>query len=195
MGQNKGHIVSNTTRQKQSEAKKKNPTKFWLGKHLSDSHRKKLSEAKKGKHYPKISEALKKRVITKKFRKKMSNAGKGRHHSIETRMKISEGHKGDKCYLWKGGISPENKRIRRGIDFRLWREAVFARDSWTCQKTKIRGGKLHPHHIKNFSEYPELRFAIDNGATLSEQAHIDFHKKYGKNNNTEKQLKMFLTDN
>jgi len=37
-----------------------------------------------------------------------------------------------------------------------------------------------------------LRFAIDNGITLSEQSHKEFHKIYGKENNTKKQLKEFL---
>ena len=78
------------------------------------------------------------------------------------------------------------------IDFRLWREAVFARDNWICQKYGLRGGKLHPHHIQNFAQYPELRFAIDNGITLSEKAHKEFHKKYGIKNNTKGQLEEFL---
>ena len=93
---------------------------------------------------------------------------------------------------WRGGTTPENIKIRTSIEYRLWREAIFARDNWICQKTGIKGGKLNPHHIKNFSKYPELRFAIDNGITLSEKAHKEFHKKYGIKNNTREQLIEFL---
>src|SRR5690242_2286078 len=79
--------------------------------------------------------------------------------SLEWRKKLSDTQKGIKSHFWKGGVSVENKKIRAGIDFRLWREAVFARDNWTCQECKVRGGELHPHHIKPFAIFPELRFA------------------------------------
>ena len=104
-------------------------------------------------------------------REKMS----GRQWSIETRKKLSETHTGDKSPFWKGGISLLHIRIRHGIEFRLWREAVFARDNWTCQECGRRGGKLNSHHIKAFADYPELRFAIDNGKTLC----LDCHKLTG----------------
>ena len=46
--------------------------------------------------------------------------------------------------------------------------------------------------INNFADFPELRLAIDNGITLSEKAHKDFHNIYGNKNNTKEQLEEFL---
>lgn len=108
--------------------------------------------------------------------------------------KSAHWNKGEKSPMWKGGVTPENKRLRGTTEFYSWREAVFTRDNWTCQKTKVRGGKLHPHHVLNFSQYPELRYDVNNGITVSEKAHREFHKKYGKNNNTREQLNEFLLD-
>lgn len=105
---------------------------------------------------------------------------------------MSQSHSGEKSHLYRGGITPINAKVRNSINFRLWREAVFARDNWTCQKYGIRGGKLEAHHIKLFAKYSELRFVIDNGITFSEKAHRQFHRKYGKKNNTREQVNKFL---
>ncbi len=72
---------------------------------------------------------------------------------------------------WKGGISPINKRLRGTREYRLWREAVFQRDNWTCVWCFRRGVYIEADHIKPFSLYPELRFAIDNGRTLCKDCH------------------------
>ena len=158
---------------KMSERGKKNISKARIGKKLSEKTKKKISE-------------MAKRIGTGKWMK-------GRKLSIEIRRKISESLKGEKCYYWKGGVSLENHKIRTGIEFRLWREAVFARDNWTCQKCgDNKGHYLHPHHIQNFAQYPELRFAINNGITLCRKCHRKFHKKYGTRNNTREQLEEFL---
>ena len=149
------------------------------------------------------SRIMKKKWQNPKYRKMMKKVQKGHKFSDEQKQKVSERMKGNKLNLgrcnekagnWRGGITPENMKIRAGIEFGLWREAVFARDNWTCQKYGIKGGKLHTHHIQNFSSHTELRFAIDNGITLSEKAHREFHKKYGKENNTKEQLNEFLND-
>ncbi len=75
---------------------------------------------------------------------------------------------------------------------KLWRKVIFERDNFTCQKTGIKGGKLHPHHINNFADFSELRTSIENEITLSQKSHKEFHKIYGNKNNTRSQLKEFL---
>lgn len=169
--------------------------------------RKKISDAKKGK-----STWNKGGHLTKEWKEKIGKANKvallGRICSEEHKLNVSKGlkkimtpeyrkilgdaHRGEKGSNWKGGITPKILRIRNSVETVLWREAVFARDHWTCQKTGIKKGPLNAHHIKNFAEFPELRFAISNGITLSEKSHQEFHKKYGRKNNTEKQLIEFL---
>ena len=122
-----------------------------------------------------------------------SKKRKGKHSSPKTEFQIKDPRiSGKNSNNWKGGITPENIKIRTSIEFSLWRESVFARDNWTCQKYGIKGGKLHSHHIKNFAQFPELRLAIDNGITLSDKAHRKFHKIYGRKNNTKEQLIKFL---
>lgn len=84
---------------------------------------------------------------------------------------------GERTNNWRGGVSNKNRLIRKKIEYRLWREAVFARDNWTCQECGKRGYVIHPHHIKEFAKYPELRFSIDNGKTLCVECHKKIHRK------------------
>lgn len=137
---------------------------------------------------------------TKEIREKMRQAKlknptkywKGKKFSIEYRKKLSEAHKGqipshagkkrpnlsgENHWNWKGGINPENIRIRRSLEYKLWRESVFKRDNFTCVWCGQRGGTLNADHIKPFALFPELRFAIDNGRTLCVPCH---YKTYAK---------------
>lgn len=91
--------------------------------------------------------------------------------SIEHRIKIADAQRGEKSHCWKGGKVRAKEVIRQSIEFRLWREAVFARDNYTCQFCGQRGGKIQADHIKMFAYHPELRFAIDNGRTLCIPCH------------------------
>jgi hypothetical protein len=93
---------------------------------------------------------------------------------------------------WKNGISKENEKQRHNIEAYYWKRECLARDNFTCQKTGVSGGDLVVHHINNFSEFPELRWEISNGITLSKKSHLEFHKKYGYKNNTRSQIEEFL---
>ena len=181
---NKGKVglqkPTKETRKKMSEAQK--------GKIVSEETRKKLSQLRINK---KLSEETKKK-ISKSVKKAFVNNPELRNN-LRIIRKMDNSHKGINSNFWKGGITPENQRIRNSIEFHLWREAVFARDNWICQKCKIRGGEIHSHHIYNFSDYKKLRTSIENGITLCKKCHQEFHKKYGVKNNTKEQLEEFLT--
>ncbi len=102
--------------------------------------------------------------------------------------------KGENHWNWKGGSTPEHKKIRRSIEYRLWRESVFKKDDYICHKCNIRGGKLHPHHILNFADFPKLRMLTENGITLCVKCHKQFHKIYGKKYNTVKQIELYMVN-
>jgi hypothetical protein len=113
-------------------------------------------------------------------------------NTLEYRKKMSNLNIGDKNANWQGGITPKNKMFRRKFDCKLWRESVFKRDNYTCQKCKIRGLQLQAHHIKNFINYSELRTIIDNGITFCKKDHNIFHRMYGIKNNNIEQVKEFI---
>ena len=74
---------------------------------------------------------------------------------------------------WKGGITHWRKKIYNSPTWIKWRKSVFERDNYTCQICFIHGSTyLQANHIKKFSDFPELRFSVDNGITLCKNCHI-----------------------
>lgn len=165
--------------------KRKGAGNPFYGKHHSGASRLKISAGNKGKVVSeeakkKISETQKGRPVSEERRKKISRGNTGKIRSTEVRMKLSLIHKGEKSYRWKGGVTEKNRSIRGSIELRLWREAVFARDNYTCQVCGNYVVYLNAHHIKQFSKYPELRVDISNGVTLCKKCHRKIHFNVGK---------------
>jgi len=94
--------------------------------------RKKISDGGKGKHGHLVG-----RVFSETHKKKISdsrwgenNPMFGKHHSRETRIKMSVARSGDKCHLWKGGISFEPYCPKFTKEFK---ERVRAFFGYQCQ--------------------------------------------------------------
>lgn len=180
-GFQKGHPVPLYVRKAVSKANKGK----YIASRYTPERNAKISSANKGKGPSKkailasVAARIGKKQSPETVSKRVASRA-GYKHSPETRKKISESHikNREKQWNWKGGITPINKSIRRSVEFKLWREAVFKRDGYKCVwcgLTFVKGVTgnvvLHPDHIKPFAYYPELRFAIDNGRTLCEKCH------------------------
>lgn len=163
--------ASDETRAKLSASKtgSKHPM---FGKTHSDEAKKKISQASKGRPSPmrgkSQTEETKAKIVATLIGNKRALGSK---HTPEARRKISEALSGSKSRWWRGGITEKHKRIRNTLDYRLWREAVFNRDDFTCRACAKRGGELEADHIMPFSTHPDLRFEVYNGRTLCEPCH------------------------
>ena len=163
---NKGRFLKGIPSPHKGDSNWTNSGSYIKGHQQSEESRKKMSIAKKGKmnNISVLFEYYKNHSVWNKNKKL------GPMPEI-WRKKISLANKGEKSYLWKGGITHKNTIIRMNIDYRLWRESVFKRDDWTCQSCQSRGKKLQAHHIKPFALNPEIRLDINNGITLCKECH------------------------
>lgn len=156
-------LSKSLTGRKLSERHNEKNRKGHVGLKASEATKKKMSESHKGKNT-----WSKGRKLSDEHRSKISNATKGGNTtSFKNGYKQK---KGDQAPGWKGGVSTENQIIRHSTEYRLWRVSVFIRDNRKCIWCGS-GKNIHADHIKRFADFPELRFAIDNGRTLCEPCH------------------------
>ena len=130
----------------------KNNARYCLNKPKSEEIKKKISISLKKRYKNGYIHPMKNNHHKESSKRKISIAHKGMIVSMETRRKLSEANKGEKSYCYKGGVTSKNRIVRNGIEFRLWREAVFARDNYTCQKYCLRSGngkKVYIHGNKS----------------------------------------------
>lgn len=75
------------------------------------------------------------------------------------------------------GITKQSKLERQKFNKKMV-AIVLARDNYTCKLCDQYNGYLHVDHIKGWSEYPELRFDLDNCRTLCRACHYYITFKY-----------------
>ena len=129
------------------------------------------------------------------FKKGQISYNKGKKFSKELRKKMSlvkiGKNTGKDNWNWKGGITSLRGQIYSHFKTRQWRSDVFARDDFTCQECRQKGGNLEIHHIKPFNiiikenriktieqalNCEEL-WNINNGQTLCLKCHNKTKKK------------------
>lgn len=108
----------------------------------------------------------------------------------------------DKNARWNSDKTDEQRESERRLpEYRTWRNEVFKRDGFHCVKCGSKGvvfGKrcksngLNAHHIFSYKTNPEVRYDVDNGITLCNKCHQQFHSEYGKTGNNQEQLLEFL---
>ncbi len=134
----------------------------------------------------KISEANRGNILSEEARAKISRAHLGKPSPLKGLRKsthpdkIKYGCPGEKHWNWKGGVSKEAVRIRQSSEYKVWRDAVFRRDNWTCVQCGQYSGHIEADHIKSFSRYPESRFDVNNGRTVCVRCHKDITKEQRK---------------
>ena len=138
----------------------------------------------KGKRRPDVSERMK--LVMKSLTLEEKE---------ERGRKISQSKKGvpnlkqrkENCHFWKGNKMaeyPELERIRKSVEYNVWRKSIYEKDNWICQKCGQVSERLQAHHINNFADFPELRLVLKNGITFCRECHKEFHKIDDKEINT-----------
>jgi 5-methylcytosine-specific restriction endonuclease McrA len=158
----------------------------------------------KGKKYPQMRRTVENLGIYAKkgFYEKRDVSGIGhgfnRKHTEESKIKMSLSKlgkpsklkgipqinkRGENAAHWKGGKLRRTAVYRSRIEWKIWREKVFIRDSWTCQKCGARCVALHPHHLVAVKELvgknDDMIFNVSNGLTLCVPCHREVHRKRG----------------
>ncbi|PRT35304.1 helix-turn-helix domain-containing protein [Bacillus wiedmannii] len=87
------------------------------------------------------------------------------------------------------GQLSELERVSRRliVGYGNWVESVKERDNYTCTVCSS-NKEIVAHHLNSYDVFEEERTDLENGLTLCNKCHLDFHSEYGFGNNTKQQF-------
>ena len=98
---------------------------------------------------------------------------------------------------YKSELTDEERDYKRiGSDYSNFIKRVLARDNYTCQCCKKHKSELdcelNVHHLDSYNWCKDKRIDDENGITLCENCHKNFHNRYGRGDNTKEQFEEWL---
>lgn len=124
---------------------------------------------------------------------RLSSQVNGKHNiycSIECQNKGTGIHnRGENHPRYNPNLTDEDReKTTTTLEYISWRRQVFNRDNYTCQHCgDSKGGNLNAHHKNSRDMYPQEKYVVDNGITLCDKCHRNFHHIYGYGHNTQQQ--------
>lgn len=160
---------------------------------MSDDTRDKMSKSKKG-----ITTWNKGLTLSDEYKNKISKSkmgnipyNKGIEMPLEQKIKLSCTNRSINIEDFKDFSTPINRKERNQFSDSGLREQCFLNADYTCDITKEKGVELNAHHLESWHSNEELRYDINNLVCISKEMHDEFHKIYGRKNNTKEQYEEF----
>ncbi len=153
--------------------------------------RKLIGGPNKGKKFPKwwrekLSDAHKGVKLSEYHLKRRSEGQKGLKKSMKWRIKMSKSCRiGENNHFWKGGVAKITIRLRKTVEYRIWRDLIYKRDNYKCvlcgSNKRLEVDHIIPfskimeeNNIKSFEQGIECNqlWDINNGRVLCHECHI-----------------------
>lgn len=92
---------------------------------------------------------------------------------------------------WNNNLTEDERTEKRNkLEYKDWIKKIFDRDKYTCMycSKKGNGKNLNAHHLNGYNWCVNQRYDVNNGVTLCEKCHKNFHSLYGYGDNTREQF-------
>lgn len=100
---------------------------------------------------------------------------------------------GENNLMWNPNLTNEERLLKRNYpEYIEFVKRVLNRDNYICQCCGVHSNKLEVHHLDGYSWCKEKRLNVDNGISLCNDCHSNFHFVYSRNNNTKEQFEEWI---
>lgn len=102
--------------------------------------------------------------------------------------------RGENHHSWNPNLTDKDRASKRyNEEYTNFVKTVMARDNYTCQCCGKRSTKkMVAHHLNGYNWCIEERVNPNNGITLCENCHMNYHSIYGYGDNTKEQFEKWI---